>query len=74
MIDLFDVIKKQREKEARENLMQLQITNARHMDEKDYKKFVQNLNKQAGLNDKNEKFDRSKMDALHAFTQKMNGG
>lgn len=74
MLDIPEYLGSLRKKEAQERIQLVQITNSKHMEKEDYKKFVQGLYKQAGFKTEvTNKFDRGKMDELHAFTAKFFG-
>lgn len=68
MIDLSDVLAEKRRQNALDQLQQLQIVNARHMEKEDYTRYVNDLSQAAGLRKQQQSFSREKMDALHAFT------
>lgn len=70
MIDLFDILDKYRKHRAIEQLQAIQVATAPNMTKEDYEKYVRSLMKEAGIKQE-EKFDREKMDALHAFTAQM---
>jgi hypothetical protein len=70
MLDIFKAVERKNRQNARERILDLQITNSRHMEKEAYVEFVQSLNRAAEFEDKVQKFDRNAMDALHAFTHK----
>jgi hypothetical protein len=74
MLDIFDAMRKKRETDAHGQLSQLNIVNSHRMEPDDYKRYVNQLMRQANIKTKAENFSRDKMDALHAFTKSMNGG
>jgi uncharacterized protein YfkK (UPF0435 family) len=74
MLDVFEAVRKKREAEAHEQLSQLNIVNSHRMEPADYKRYINQLMRQANIVKKEQTFSREKMDALHAFTNGMNGG
>lgn len=73
MLDIVTAIERKRKLDAENRLVDIQVTNSRHMEKDAYKSFVNTLTKAAGLGKKTETFDRNAMDSLHAFTQKTKG-
>ncbi|SDZ05260.1 hypothetical protein SAMN05444416_11287 [Thermoactinomyces sp. DSM 45892] len=63
MVDLFDLMKQKRKKEARSRLNLLTIIHSKQMEEQDFKKFVHSLSTEAGMQEKQE-FDRDRFEQL----------
>lgn len=72
MVDLPDIIEKHVKKDALEQLKRLNIAMAQYMEKDDFREWVANLRRIADIRTE-EKFDRSKMDELHAFYAQMRG-
>jgi hypothetical protein len=71
MVDLPVILEdKAKEKNSRmlEQVMILLATNGRHMEDKEYKEFINNLTKGSGLNEQSDQFDREKFEHLRMLT------
>jgi Mg2+/Co2+ transporter CorC len=71
MIDIAEIAQQQRRKNAVNRLELLQLINSSQLEKEDYKELVNGLMRTAEIKPQEEKFSRSKMDALHAFTAAM---
>lgn len=66
MIDLPLLLEKKRKNDAIERLNQLVLYNAASMDQSDFKQFVNDLTKQAGIKQE-QKFSREKIEQLRSM-------
>lgn len=66
MIDLPELLEKKRQKDAVEKLNKLVLYNATSMEQSEFKQFVNELTKQAGIKEE-QKFSREKIEALRSM-------
>lgn len=67
MIDLPALMEKKRKKDAIDRLNQVILYNSSGMDKNDFKRFVNDLMKQAGVDKEEQKFNRAKFEQLRAM-------
>lgn len=73
IIDIPEIVKVLRQREAGDRLFQLQANSFLHMEKNAQTALIKALQREAGIVEESVKFDRAKMDQLHALYAQMGG-
>lgn len=71
IVDIPEIVKVLRQREAVDRLFQLQASSFTHMEKDAKAALIKSLQREAGVKQESVKFDRAKMDQLHALYAQM---